>query len=158
MISQLNQWKLCLSSSGSRGGASGPWPPPGPVNTCHKKMATKDGHIDFMFLDPFSYLATGSATAKIHIQYLIPVDARQHKSCYSSILILCLSWTQIHFVNYSTCLSCFFISKTVVVNSCTYAILLLFKAVAGSRVATSDGLYLYQLKISISICISQEQC
>ena len=39
-------------------------PPPDPVKISHKKMATKGGRIDFMFLGP-SYQAAGSATEVI---------------------------------------------------------------------------------------------
>ena len=34
------------------GGRGGHGPPPGPVKIGHKKMATKGGRIDFMFLAP----------------------------------------------------------------------------------------------------------
>ena len=35
---------------------------PGPVKISHKKMATEDGRIDFMFLAPAPHPAAGSAT------------------------------------------------------------------------------------------------
>ena len=43
-------------------GGRGSHAPPGPVKITPKKMATKGGHIDFMFLAP-PYPADGSATA-----------------------------------------------------------------------------------------------
>ena len=52
-------------SSGSRGAEWGHAPPPGPVKIGHKKMATKGGRIDFMFLAPPPYPAAGSATANL---------------------------------------------------------------------------------------------
>ena len=50
------------------GGPRGSWPP-GPVKIGHKKMAAKDGHIDFMFLSP-PYPAAGSATEIIPVYSL----------------------------------------------------------------------------------------
>ena len=46
---------------------SGAMPPsPGPVKISHKKMAADGGHMDFMFLDPASYQAAGSAAERNH--------------------------------------------------------------------------------------------
>ena len=43
-------------------GGEGAMAPPGPVKKVIKKMAAEGGHIDFMFLGPHPYPATGSAT------------------------------------------------------------------------------------------------
>ena len=50
-----------------QGGAKGAMSP-SPVQISHKKMATKGGHIDFMFLGP-PYLAAGS-DAGLHLKWL----------------------------------------------------------------------------------------
>ena len=47
-ISQKNRVIKAVADPGGRGGHA----PPDPVKISHKKMATKGGRIDFMFLAP----------------------------------------------------------------------------------------------------------
>ena len=66
----INEGSLILTTSSgssyisrSRGGARGPCPIP--LKISHKKMATKGGRIDFMFL---AYLVAGSDTELVLIR------------------------------------------------------------------------------------------